>query len=202
MFGSVINYTIFVLSLMMMAKKNKTMATLNQIFGFASKINAKTTTVSSMGSFIDANASQKTDRVITEIMSALPKESLAYNIISTNKNSFSTKQLWVIAFELQKNASFCEMLDAGENEKSVEIEFEKISKQIKREAKKTKATLLKQTVETNKVAFENEKSTDLVKHFSFGIGKVIGQDEETITIVFEKAGEKKLLKRLAQLENI
>ena len=87
------------------------MATLKQIFTQVSMMNPTISTISSIGSFVDPNNQQTADFVISQIMDYLPHESLAWKIITSTTDRFSEKQLWVIAYELQKNAEYCADLD-------------------------------------------------------------------------------------------
>lgn len=67
--------------------------------------------MSSIGEYVDSNAQQLADYVIREIVGYLPEDSLAMTIIRSTRGRFTDKQLWVVAYELQKNAEYCAQLD-------------------------------------------------------------------------------------------
>jgi hypothetical protein len=97
------------------------MTTVKQIFEYIKGMNPGTSTVSSMGTFVDSMHQQMADNTISEVTAALPKDTLAYKI-ATTAESFSEKQLWVIAYELMKNAEFVAKVDAlGEEISDAEI---------------------------------------------------------------------------------
>jgi hypothetical protein len=85
------------------------MTTVKEIFAYIQGLNAKTLTVSSMGSFVTDLNQQVSDTLRKEVMGYLSESSLAYKIIF-DANKFSEKQLWVIAFELVKNETFCNIV--------------------------------------------------------------------------------------------
>lgn len=87
------------------------MATLKEIFTQVSMMNPSVSTISSIGSFVDANSQQLADYVTKKIMGYLPMSSLAYKIALESMGHYSTKQMWVITYELQKNNEYCAILD-------------------------------------------------------------------------------------------
>lgn len=80
-----------------------------QIFNYIKGLNAPQIVISSLGSYTSDINRQVSDNLRGQIMQYLPETSLAYKICMT-ANTFSEKQLWVIAFELIKNADFCEVV--------------------------------------------------------------------------------------------
>lgn len=87
------------------------MATLKEIFQDVSMMNPTVNYMSSIGEYVDSNAQQLADYVIREIVGYLPEDSLAMTIIRSTRGRFTEKQLWVVAYELQKNAEYCAKLD-------------------------------------------------------------------------------------------
>ncbi|MCL1867655.1 MAG: hypothetical protein FWF72_01720 [Paludibacter sp.] len=106
-------------------------ATVKQIFNKIQGLNPTTSTVSSIGTFVTNQAQQVSDMILRETISFLPKKSLAYKI-ATSANKFTDKQLWVIAFELEKNAEYSEILGS---------ELERIKRVEKRKIEESKAKL-------------------------------------------------------------
>ena len=64
--------------------------------------------------------SQMADTTFGSIISFLPKDSLAYKIVSTAK-SFSSKQLWVIAYELIKSEAYVAELIAANRQYNLDM---------------------------------------------------------------------------------
>ena len=87
------------------------MATLKEIFQQVSMMNPTVNYMSSIGEYVDSNAQQLADYVIRETMGYLPEDSLAMKIIRSTRGRFTDKQLWVVAYELQKNVEYCAQLD-------------------------------------------------------------------------------------------
>lgn len=82
------------------------MTTVKQIFNYIQSANPSTTTFSSMGSLVTNQAQQVADSTVREIMNNVPESSLAYKIATSLADRFSDKQLWVMAYELDKNEEF------------------------------------------------------------------------------------------------
>lgn len=175
------------------------MNTQTQIFNYIQGLNPQTSVISSIGNFVDSNNQQLADNLRNEVMAALPADSLAYNIAST-ANQFSTKQLWVIAFELIKNENFVSKVATFYNELSQEVEADRQRKTAKREAKKVKEQELKATVAANIEKYNQVEGGIRVKHASFGEGVILSQDDKVVKVLFETVGEKQLLKAYAKLE--
>lgn len=80
------------------------MKTIEKIFNQVALLNAETT-ISSLGRQATAMDQQLADNVYNEILKNIPESSLAAKIL-TSTTRYSEKQLWVIAYELMKNASY------------------------------------------------------------------------------------------------
>ena len=95
------------------------MTTAAQIFNYIQGMNPSTQTVSSLGTFVTEMSQHVADNCISEVVQVLVNsdktETLAFNIIKS-ATRFTEKQLWVIAFELEKNAEFSSMVVAHYNE--------------------------------------------------------------------------------------
>ena len=63
---------------------------------------------------------QMADYTYGTIISFLPKDSLAHKIITTAK-SFSSKQLWVIAYELIKSEAYVAELIAANRQRNLDM---------------------------------------------------------------------------------
>lgn len=88
--------------------KNK-MATVKQIFNEIEGLNPQTSTISSLGSYVSQSSQMVSDSIYKEVLSFLPKDSLAYKIL-TGSERYSDKQLWAISYELEKNSEFNKMV--------------------------------------------------------------------------------------------
>ena len=89
----------------------KVTVTVKDIYNQVSYINPSVSTVCSIGSFVEETNRQVANSVRSKLMAYLPTSSLAHKIISENlKDFFSEKQMWVIAYELQKNAEYISKL--------------------------------------------------------------------------------------------
>lgn len=119
------------------------MSTAKQIFNYIQGINPRTSTVSSIGTFVTAQSEQVAEMVLREVINALPEGSLAYKIATGNHARFSEKQIWVIAFELSKNEDFSRKVSAF---------YDKI----------TKASNAKEAASKAKIAANKEASSDVL----------------------------------------
>jgi hypothetical protein len=81
------------------------------IYNRIKDINPTGTTVSSMGRVVPAMYQQIADNKIAAIMPYIPEGSVAYKILTGSQRTFTTKQLWAIAFELLKNEKFIKTLN-------------------------------------------------------------------------------------------
>jgi hypothetical protein len=85
------------------------LATAKQIFNRIQSMNATTSEFN--GSYVSTNNRQVANMVIGEVIASLPEGTLAHKIATGNTSVFSDKQLWVIAFELLKNAEYVAQVD-------------------------------------------------------------------------------------------
>lgn len=169
--------------------------TVKEIFNSIQGLNPKSSTVSSIGTFVSSMNEQLADSGRNAIMQYLPEGSLAYKI-AFDANNFSTKQLWVIAYELEKNSEYCKVLAEQIEELKTRIEFQRASKSSRNSAKRA----AKKERENRKKI--NSNLVGNVRHAHLGEGQVVRHDEDTITINFKDHGEGKLLIRYAVLETI
>lgn len=105
-------------------------ATAKQIFQEIKGLNPNISSISSLGEYISKSDEMISESIYKEIIGYLPQSSLAYNILSTSDN-LSEKQLWVIAFELEKNEKYNQLI-------SVELSNRQAKSNQKKEASKTK----------------------------------------------------------------
>ncbi len=90
-------------------------ATAKQIFNTISRtLNARVNSVSSIGDYISETTLNIVEAERTSISKIVGGSSLAYKIISSQKvgKPFSDKQLFVIAYELERNDSYAEQIAA------------------------------------------------------------------------------------------
>ena len=81
--------------------------TIKDIYNDVCYINPSVSTISSIGDYIEESSRQVAQSVRDRITKSLPQGTLAHKIITENlKDFFSDKQLWVIAYELQKNEAY------------------------------------------------------------------------------------------------
>ncbi|MBF0651254.1 hypothetical protein IR083_20765 [Dysgonomonas sp. GY75] len=178
-------------------------ATLKQIKEEIGYINPSVTTISSLGDMVTAQAQQMADSVIASIMPYIPVDSTAYKVLISNTGDrFSDKQLWVIAYQLEKSSEYCEKLGAEIEERNKYIAFQKAKKTAKSAAKRAAKKSTKESADLAQKVYSSIEAEDKVRHYNFGEGKVISHDDTYIVVFFEKVGEKKLLKKFAKLEKI
>ena len=85
--------------------------TIKDIYNDVSCINPSVSTISSIGDYIEESSRQVAQSVRDRITKSLPQGTLAHKIITeTLKDFFTDKQLWVIAYELQKNEEYVKNL--------------------------------------------------------------------------------------------
>ena len=169
--------------------------TVKQVFNEIQSLNPKESTISSIGTFVTNQSQQMADAKLREILELLPENSTAYKI-ARSECHFTEKQLWVISYELFKNAEFCENLAKEIEVLEKEVEFEKSKRAAKRAAKKIREA------ELDKIKKANENLHEDIQHAQFGKGKVVSISETTITINFKNYGEKTLLKKFARIERV
>lgn len=126
----------------------------SNIFNRIQSMNPSVSTVSSIGSFISSQNEQVAEMVTNNIIKLLPSDSLAYKIATSISSRFTEKQLWVIAFELEKNEDY-----------KKELETEYSHQAFKASAKHTASVL--------KLSANKEASTDVLKSIK-DVGKKLG----------------------------
>lgn len=107
--------------------------TIKDIYNDVSCINPSVSTISSIGDYIEEGSRQVAQSVRDRITKSLPQGTLAHKIITeTLKDFFTDKQLWVIAYELQKNEEYV---------KNLSNEIERREQIAERKAQASKAKL-------------------------------------------------------------
>ena len=172
------------------------------VFNYIKDLNPGKTIVSSIGSFISDSDKMVSSYIYEEIINYLPVSSLAFKILKSNQTVYTTKQLWVIAFELYKSSDFILKLEREkkefENNENQKKEFKTAKNKIKAEEKKA--------LKTQK--FDRMKNClsigvgERVSHAAFGDGVVVFSSKEKITVLFDDCGEKSLLPQWAKLKKI
>ena len=174
-----------------------------RIFNYVSGINARVSTVSSIGNYISNSDQAIADNRYNEIWNAIEnKESLAFNVLSSNVNNYSDKQLWVITYELAKNSNFVAKLEKEEAELEAESESKRKLKAMKKTKKRaemlaiaTKVTI--STIDNNRLNVNDE----VISNY-FGKGIITEINENALIIGFEEVGVKTMSKKYAKLTKI
>ena len=109
-------------------------ASVKQIFNYISSINPTTSHISSLGDYVSDSAQQLADAMLRDIICNLPENTLAYKIATSNTNRYSDKQMWVLAFELEKNADFSNEVAEFYAELDRKSEVKKAKSKVKAEA--------------------------------------------------------------------
>ncbi len=174
------------------------MATVAQIFRQVSMVNPKTSCISSIGTFVSANAQQTADFVAEQIASNLPEGSLALTILRQSNGNLTEKQMWVISYELLKNADYCKWLDEEAEEINRAEEWRKAKARAKRAEKKAHGH---STIHTcvNKSTATTYEAGAKVNHPTFGEGIIITSDNK-VTVVRFNDSERRLATSYAKLE--
>jgi len=133
-------------------------ATAKQIFSEIQILNPIVSTVSSLGSFVTEFDQSVSDMVARDLMVFIPENTLAYKIISTSTR-FTDKQLWVIAFELEKNEDYATKL--GEK-----LAIENAREEAKRQESKSKLANNKADTQ-NVLDYVKENGKLLKDYYSF-----------------------------------
>ena len=96
-------------------------------------------------------------------------------------------------------------IDAKEAEEEAKAAAEWEAGREERERKAVELAKEKEAqkkIEDEKTAAVFESGGQKYSHPKFGVGVVIGEDDQTVTLVFAEVGEKKLLKRFAPLSRV
>ena len=88
----------------------KIMTTINQILSEIRTVNASVNEISSLGTYVSNSSKQAAEYARKELTNCVSTGSTAYNILTSDQETLSEKQLLCIAYELQKNAEYCEAL--------------------------------------------------------------------------------------------
>lgn len=170
----------------------------SDIFEQVAMLNPRKDYISSLGEYVSDSNIMCAEYVEREICDYLPHESLAFTIVKEGRmGCYTTKQLWVIAYELLKSESYCEMLAKTLEEIRFREEMKRASKRAKRAAKKEAQKRLAESQSCNSTYAEGDE----VHSASFGNGKVISNDGKTMIVNFGGV-EHKLLCQFAKLTKI
>lgn len=111
--------------------------TVKEIFADVNHINPNSVVVSSMGEVITEMHRQVAQAHVNNLRGYLPENSLAFKILIGNDKDFYTeKQMWVIAYELEKNSEYCEQLGKEIAERERKAEAKKEASKAKLQANK------------------------------------------------------------------
>lgn len=134
------------------------MTTAKQIYNEIKGLNPDSSTISSLGSFVSQSSQMACDSLYKEVISYLPTSSLAYSIL-TSSQRYSEKQLWVIAFELEKNEEYNVLV-------SNRIELREARVNAKIDAQKSKLSANKENSQ-NVLDFVKQNGYKLADYYSF-----------------------------------
>lgn len=175
-------------------KKTTTSVTPKDVYNDIRFINPSQSVVSSLGSVVTQQDKQLAESEKRRIVKFLPKDSLAYKILS-ERDSFSDKQLWVIAYELVKNKDYQKHLAKRIEEINKQISYEQARKSAKKQARKQ----AEKNISNKQIEL---KSGDIVEHPKFGIGKVLSLTVDKVTVEFDQNGQHVLLRKYAPLKKV
>lgn len=155
------------------------MTTAQAIFSSIQGLNARKTTVSSVGTGIDSQARQMQEDKLDEVIRVISdKNSLAYKI-ATTAVSFTEKQMWVIAFELAKNTEYASAIMA---EATANAEYAEAKKQKRSDKRKAAAARVQNAAEIKANAVNDGNAN--FYHETFGYGKLVNEAKAFYTIDF------------------
>lgn len=118
------------------------------IFEDISLINTSTNTISSLGTYASDMSIRVSEGEIKRLKELVPENSIAYKILDgadeNNLNlrrgySFSDKQKWAIAYELQKNKSYTQKLGSEIARRKSIAESKELESRMKKSANKSAA---------------------------------------------------------------
>ena len=133
-------------------------ATVKQIFNDIQSLNPTTSTISSLGTFVTEQSRQVSEIVYREVLINVSESSLAHKILMKSE-TYSEKQLWVIAYELLKNDAYATQLGA-------EIAEREAKENAKIQASKDKLANNKTTTQ-NVLDYVKENGELLKDYYSF-----------------------------------
>ena len=172
-------------------------ATVKQIFNSIQGLNATSSTVSSLGTFVTEQARNIAESFQREVLSNVSESSTAYKIL-IGSDTYSEKQLWVIAYELLKNDAYTTQLGSEIAEREAKVEAKK--------ANKNKIYTTPKRVESVEAAVVEEIKTyeagSNVSHPTLGKGEVIEEKDGKVTVNFSNGEVKTFITKFVKLEVI
>lgn len=166
------------------------METLNvkTIFSRIQRVNPRVSIVSSLGSFVTGENRTLMENFRNKIETYIGNDTLAYKILRSGRDFLTEKQIWVIAYELQKNAQFCtEMANEIAKEEAERREDEEYRKS-KLKANKAASQVVLDTIKGEKLLLKNYyswlKSSNFKREF---YSKKYSMDSAMAFIEYSKA---------------
>lgn len=181
--------------------KTSTSIKVGNIFDDIKAINPNVSEISSIGSFTSEQDRQVAESVRVKILKYLPDNSLASKILKTS-NKLSDKQLWVVAYELQKNEDYVSDLSERNEKLKREVAYQKKKRSDKRRKRAEEA---RRVEEANKETSEKNSELsvgDKVKHVRIGAGTITEITSDKITIKFDDGDVKSFMPDFVKLEKI
>ena len=167
-------------------------ATVKQIFSNIQGLNANSSTVSSLGTFVTEQATQMAEMAQKEVLNNVPESSLAHKILMKSE-TFTEKQLWTIAYELLKNDAYTTQLGAEIAVREAKVEAKK--------GNKNKIYTTPKKVESIEVV-EEAKTYETganVSHPTFGKGEVVEEKNGKVTVNFSNGEVKSFITKFVKL---
>jgi hypothetical protein len=138
--------------------------------------------------------------------------------IYLNDEGYNTKKMSTKTFIFEKDGEFivsCRIECPSQPYKWIQSQEEEVKEEVKSKIEDYIERIIDPSIDAKEEEKEGQKKIEAEKtaavfesggqkysHSKFGVGVVVGEDDQTITLVFEGIGEKKLLKRFAPLTKV
>lgn len=162
---------------------------MSQIFADVSRINPQTSSISSLGGYVSQSQQMIADAAFKEIITALPKESLARKIMIDNKGTFSEKQRWVIAYELAKNPEYKAGLVQRNAEAKAFEERQRAARHARNERRQERANAYASTQGLRTIARGERVSTGATVYDKYGTSYSVTQRKGDIFYIKDANGK-------------
>ena len=118
------------------------------IYNRIENLNPELSTISSLGTFISQSDRMVQEAIYDEVIANIPENSLAYTILTENK-SYTSKQIWVMAYELLKNEEYTSKVFKEANRKKAIAKQKADQSKAKLNANKAKSQPVKDYIKEN-----------------------------------------------------
>ena len=120
-----------------------------EVFDEIQYLNPSVSTISSLGNYVSQSNQMVSDAVYKEVMQHIPKDSTAFKIMMGTQKKYSDKQLWVIAYELQKNQKYTKKLGQEIAKRKAEAAYKKQAIKNKLQANKSGSQGVLDSIKSN-----------------------------------------------------